>query len=295
VGTATYITDPGSWNWNCNGNLGGSSASCSATNIGPLCAALPSGLIDWWPADDNTNDIVGGNSGVINGTVGYAAGETGQAFSFSGAGGVSVTMPSLLTTNGQVTVSFWMKWNGTDGQIPFNFNPYYDLWFMNGTFGFNTGNDEVWGIGSSGMANRWIQVTAVFTNGDPHNNQLYLNGVQQTLTQRSGTTPTSAQVSTTATIGNQNNRVYYFNGLIDSVQVYNGALTQAEIQSIYDAGAAGVCTAEIRTTTTVSSSENPANTGDTVTLTATVVPNFATGTVTFMDGSTSLGTGTISG
>jgi hypothetical protein len=34
---------------------------------------------------------------------------------------------------------------------------------------------------------------------------------------------------------------YAFNGLIDEVQVYNTALTAAQVQALYTAGNAGVC------------------------------------------------------
>ena len=52
------------------------------------------------------------------------------------------------------------------------------------------------------------------------------------------------------------------------------------------------------TTTTVASSENPSNAGQSVTFTATVVPEYSgtvTGTVTFTNGGSKLGSGTLSG
>src|SRR5207237_9172797 len=48
------------------------------------------------------------------------------------------------------------------------------------------------------------------------------------------------------------------------------------------------------TSTGLTSSPNPSTFGQSVALTATVSPSAATGTVTFKDGSTSLGTGTLS-
>src|SRR5207302_5303714 len=48
------------------------------------------------------------------------------------------------------------------------------------------------------------------------------------------------------------------------------------------------------TSTGLTSSPNPSTFGQSVALTATVSPSSATGTVTFKDGSTSLGTGTLS-
>ena len=49
------------------------------------------------------------------------------------------------------------------------------------------------------------------------------------------------------------------------------------------------------TTTTLASSMNPSTSGQSVTFTATVSPSAASGTVTFKDGATTLGTGTLSG
>src|SRR5205823_2903648 len=61
-------------------------------------------------------------------------------------------------------------------------------------------------------------------------------------------------------------------------------------------GLSGTAT-KIATTTTVTFSvdPNPAILGQPVTITATVSPGAATGTVTFYDGATQLGTGTLSG
>jgi hypothetical protein len=263
---------------------------------GAKCAPQPAGLIDWYPGEGNANDLFGGNNGTIEGSVSYAPGVVGQAFSLAGSGDVALSLPSLNTAPGaQVTVSFWMNWNGTNNVIPFGFNSY-NLNLYNGAFGFNTTGNDIWGISSSGLANQWVQVTAVFTSGDPHTNQLYINGVQQSLSEQIASTPYSAQVATQAKIGGwDNNNSYEFTGLIDEVQIFNGTLTAVEVQSIYQAGAAGVCAVETPTTTSLLSSENPANSGDTVTFTATVSPSTASGSVTFLDGSTPLGTPSVSG
>jgi hypothetical protein len=270
---------------------------------GALCAPQPAGLIDWYPAEFNTNDIIGGNDGAIEGSVAYAPGVVGQAFSMNGSGDVAVSLPSLNTSAGsQATVSFWMNWNGGGTWQGVFEDGSAGLLFENGAFGFTTGSYDIWGIPSSGLANTWTYVTAVFNNGDPHQNQLYINGIQQTLSQQQsnwGGTAGSEQLGSSAHLGGYPGgwgwSTYYFNGQLDEVQIFNGALPASQIQSIYESGAAGVCAAEESTATAVSSSENPANTGDTVTFTATVTPSTATGTVTFMDGSTTLGTANISG
>ncbi|MFZ1086684.1 MAG: Ig-like domain-containing protein [Terracidiphilus sp.] len=262
---------------------------------GASCAPQPAGLIDWYQAEANTNDIIGGNNGTVEGSVSYAQGSVGQAFNFSRSGDVLVSLPTVNTSQGtQVTVAFWMNWGGGDQEIPFSFtSPSAELYFKNGYFGFNTNNGDIWGISSSGLANTWIFVTAVFDNGDPHTNQLYINGIQQSLSQQMGSTPSSSQVSTQAWIGAQNfnsyGGSYAFGGLLDEIQIYNRALTLAEVQNIYRTGAAGVCQAQTATTTTVTTSGSPAGVGASVTFTASVSPSTATGTTTFFDGTTQLG------
>ncbi len=81
-----------------------------------------------------------------------------------------------------------------------------------------------------------------------------------------------------------------------SVGSYNLSAAYAA-QGNFDASATyGTLTvSQASTLTDVTSSLNPSNFGDTVTFTATVTPSTATGTVTFKDDTTVLGTGTVSG
>jgi hypothetical protein len=49
---------------------------------GAVCA--PSGLISWWPGDDNAYDVVGGNNGTLENGATFAPGEVDDAFSLNG-------------------------------------------------------------------------------------------------------------------------------------------------------------------------------------------------------------------
>src|SRR5439155_23800122 len=121
-------------------------------------------------------------TGIAQGVTGALSGDTDNAYTFSG-GQIALTLPQINTSAGSAnTVSFWMNWNGTDSVMPFGFNAY-DLSFNNGSFGFNTGHGDIYGISSAGLANAWHLVTAVFNNGDAALNQLWIDGVQQALTQ----------------------------------------------------------------------------------------------------------------
>ena len=66
---------------------------------------------------------------------------------------------------------------------------------------------------------------------------------------------------------------------------YSGSTSAALSQTVNKAGS----------TTTLTSNPDPSRRGQTVTFSATVAPSTATGTVQFFDGSTSLGTATLSG
>ena len=216
----------------------------SMTEGGLQCAYKPTSLIDWYPAEGNMNDTFGSVNGTVQGTIGYATGEVGQAFNFTTLGDVSTSLATTFNTASgtQFTVNFWMYWNGTDNQVVIGF-PNYDLTFESGGFGFNTNGGDVWGISETGLANKWVLVTAVFNNGNVHANQLFINGVQQSLSQLRGSSPTSIQVQTPAYIGGQGSSYpgWYFNGYLDEVQFFNGALTPAQVQGIYNAGSNGVC------------------------------------------------------
>ena len=165
------------------------------------------------------------------GTCGYTSlpgpGSNGGNFIVSG-------LPVVTTAAAQTSVAFWMYWDGSNSRIPLSFDTY-DLWLNSGHFGFNTKNSDVYGIASTGLANSWHHVVAVFTNGSVTNNQLWIDGVQQTLTQRLGT-PTlgNAVVSSSLRFGMYGGGAgFNFSGRLDEAKVYNGAVTSTQIAALY--------------------------------------------------------------
>ena len=156
------------------------------------------------------------------------------SYEFNG-GDVSVTIPQLNTANGaQNTASFWMYWDGDDDEMPIAFsNITYDLQLASGYFGFNTDNSDLYGTSSAGLANSWHYITAVFTNGDVTQNQLWIDGQEQSLTQEFGTTPPGAgSIATTAQISGWVNS-FLFVGRLQEVAFFNRALSSSEIQQDY--------------------------------------------------------------
>jgi len=79
------------------------------------CVAPADGVISWWPGDGNGNDVVGMNSGMLQGgATANAVGLVDSAFSFDGTSGyVQIPdAPALKPTN--LTVEAWVRFGSLD-------------------------------------------------------------------------------------------------------------------------------------------------------------------------------------
>jgi MSHA biogenesis protein MshQ len=160
------------------------------------------------------------------GTCGYASQNDGSI--------QAIGLPLNTTTNGiKTTVTFWMNWNGENSVMPIGWH-LYGIWMNNGSMGFNTGNDDIYGISSAGLANGWHHVAVEFTNGNVTSNRMHINGIEQVLTQRQGLPNNSqAYVASELRIGGwSSSDDFDFHGLIDEVRVYQSALTTGQIDTI---------------------------------------------------------------
>ena len=160
------------------------------------------------------------------GTCGYASQNDGV---------IQVTGLPLDTTTNDVktTVTFWMNWDGTDSIMPIGWD-IHDIWLVSGSIGFNTGNSDVYGVSSAGLANGWHHIAVEFTNGSVTNNRIHIDGVKQVLSQQRGSPNKSrAFVDNELRIGGwSRDSNYNFHGLIDEVRVYQGVLATAEVVNI---------------------------------------------------------------
>jgi len=194
-----------------------------------------------WNTTSPVSDIVGNSHGVVNTGVQRVLSplEGDKLESCYGAkftnGNIKLTNLGLeLTTGEKTSVSFWMKWNGSNRAMPIGWD-YHDLWLVDNKFGFNTWNSEVYGIESNqpqDLANSWHHITAIFTNGSVINNGLYVDGVKQSLSyqRRSSSQTNNAVVANSLTIsGHNNSNGYRFQGLIDNLKIYRGEISQAQV------------------------------------------------------------------
>jgi hypothetical protein len=237
-------------------------ATASTAVSQAACVAPPPGMTAWLPGDGTPEDISGNNNhGTPQNGAAYAPGKVDQAFSLTGASDYVVinNSPSLMSP--AVSVDLWA--------YPTSYGPRYNRLVEKGGAGatdtggysleFNICQSRnstcaaepegivsfvIWleGIGFvfvDSLAplplNQWTHITGTF---DGSQMSLYINGqLQGTAFATMG--PTTDAVSVGAMLNNP--VAYNFPGLLDELEIFNRALTPAEVQSIVAADSAGKC------------------------------------------------------
>ena len=160
------------------------------------------------------------------GTCGYASQNNGS---------IRVTgLPLDTTTEGvKTTVTFWMNWDGTNNIMPIGWDKH-NIWIRDGNIGFNTGANDIYGMSSDGLANRWLHIAVEFTNGSVTSNRIHINGEERVLTQRRGSPQNAnAYVHAQMRVGGWSvNSGYTFNGQLDEFRVYETALSTSQVETI---------------------------------------------------------------
>jgi hypothetical protein len=213
---------------------------------------------------------MGNNNGTLENGAGFTLGAVNDAFSFNGSNQyvlIGQPVPADLQIQNNFTMSAWIyvtSYPANVGSGPWQYiagsessNNGYGLFLAGAVSGSYPGVppgaiDLDIGKGSTTYSvltktqiplNQWVQVTATATANNPA--QIYYNGVLQPAMTPSGETVWNGTIGYTASsgfaIGQYLSGNYAFNGLIDEVQVYNTALTAAQVQALYTAGNAGVC------------------------------------------------------
>ncbi|MGC6429418.1 MAG: LamG-like jellyroll fold domain-containing protein [Jejuia sp.] len=214
------------------------------------CITPPNNLIAFWKAEDNTNDSAGNNNGTGNGVV-YGTGVVNKSFSFDGVNDVVVVPHSTdLDITGNITVEFWALQTvfNTENTVlckgSEDAENAYSIRFTGQTFECvfkdNLGNDVVL-VGPSFEDFQWHHYAYV-RQGNQH--QIYADGFGFGWMPFTNSPLNSVGLPLTigAQYNSQNtNYTNFFGGQIDEVSIYNRALSELEIQSVYNAGADGKC------------------------------------------------------
>jgi len=223
----------------------------SLQKSGANCVTPPSGLISWWPGDGNADDIVGGNHGTLMNGATFAPGMVAQAFSLDGVDDiVSVGTTGFPTGASARTAALWVKldpsdylttgfsygseyWGGGFAILPAYWGPPSPA--PDGTLqftAFGSGYDLFTGI--SLRDNQWHHVAATYDGSEI---VLYLDGVSVASRSIALNTGTASG----ACIGARCVSHTFLTGRVDEVALWNRDLSASEIQSIFDAGTAGMC------------------------------------------------------
>lgn len=230
--------------------------NCQASCVTPL-----TGMVGWWQGEDSAADGYGSNHGVLQGTIGYAAGKVGRALLFNTTN-ADVKIPASLTLDvgagSGFTLEAWIYPTNTNTRRPlFEWN--------NGTTG--------WGVhfwidpgqgGGAGSLYANIVDTGFFWHQfhSPGGKVLagvfqhvaltydkslglatmYCNGVMVAQSALGSFTPlTSFDLYLGRRLAGASGDVATFSGMIDEPTIYNHALTASEIASINNVGSLGKC------------------------------------------------------
>jgi len=225
----------------------------NASTAGKCTLTGANGPVAWWAADGDFRDITangfdGTAEGTTNGPTGFAKGEVGQAFNFDGVDDdVTFPVPASVTGGAARTVDFWY-WVAP-GQAITN----HQLFFYG-----NTGvTHQSWGVdfaspptSGSGTVRlslfTWADDLDVDTGVQPGNWAHFVGTYDGGTTIRAyingslvGTKTLSGPLLTPGGTGRIGHLNSFFGGMMDEISLYDRALSDAEVASIYNAGSAG--------------------------------------------------------
>ena len=224
------------------------------------CATPPPDMISWWPGENNANDIQGTNNGTLQGGVSFTSGEVGQAFSFNGSD-ADVKVPASGSLNvgagSGLTLDLWInptsasttepliEWNNPAAGVPYGTHLWLSVQNSGDIYADlvdTSGNLHI--LPSSGgviVAGVYQHVALTYDKASGMAT-LYRNGVIVAGPTNLGSfTPQTSfdlYFGLRPAGGLAGSR---YTGSMDEIEVFNRALTQTELQNIYNAGAAGNC------------------------------------------------------
>ncbi len=217
------------------------------------CVVPPSGLVSWWPGDVNENDVFGQNNPSSVNAVTLVPAEVNQGFTFGYQGYIQIPQSASLE-NQTFTLAAWVR---PDGPGPVNdmFGSVIINQVTNGhdflqlswsaasqAFVFTFGDDAGDFVVSMDAfpAGTFYHVAGTY-DGTAY--RLFVNGkLEGALNSTSPVSYSNGGWNIGGNISAQEN-FRTWNGVIDEVQAFNRALSQSELQAIFNAGSAGECKA----------------------------------------------------
>jgi len=215
------------------------------------CLEPPVGLVSWWSGDRTADDVQGTNPGTLLNGASFTKGMVGPGFLFDGVDdGIRIPdSPSL--SHARITVAAWIYQTGnknTNTRIIGKDDPAVIREYSLGIVGPNNVAQGFVNLLPSAFPivtgttiiqlNTWYHIAMTH---DGLKLRLYVNGIQE------GEVDAVGDIVPTSAPGVIGSDPYgdFFKGSIDEAQIFDRALTDAEILAIYQAGSGGECKPDV--------------------------------------------------
>jgi hypothetical protein len=202
---------------------------------------LDKGLVGHWTMDDADtsggmlyDSSAYGNHATLNGDiVTGVSGKVGGAYTLDESNDyLTITNSSELENPDSFTLSTWINPNTVSGDnLVAGKDQSYKLYLSNGTLDLYDGNASSFAIrGNETIStNNWTHIVYTYDSSELVG---YINGVQDTITSYTANFGTGGKIAIGADPSSVSNQL--FGGEIDDVMIYNRALSESEINRIYN-------------------------------------------------------------
>ena len=209
------------------------------------CVPALSGLISWWTANGNAQDVLGAHNGTLEDGAAIVPGYIGDGFGFNGTN--SYVDLGAWTPGSTWTIEAWVNPASLQSGrvvIAGDVDNCHDWALVLNNGQFAVASQPPGGCGQSTAApvtvvpGTWYHVAAT---SDGTNASIYVNGIFQA---SAPVQPGYVGDSTDVRIGGDVCCGENFSGVVDEVAIYNRALSATEIGNIENAGTKGRCSLE---------------------------------------------------
>ncbi|MFK4086215.1 LamG-like jellyroll fold domain-containing protein [Kribbella sp. NPDC020789] len=197
--------------------------------------------IHFYPLDGSTEDAVGNNDATLVNGAAFGPGKNGQGVVLNGSNQYVDTGAALLDTSGNYTASAWVKLNKVDGfQTVVSQDGDRDSAF----FLQYSGADQRFAMSFPGVRalaptkpnpGQWYHLTGV-RDAVKGELRLYVDGQPAGVKSACSLDATSTGNTVIGRAKFGGNQVDFLDGTVDQVHVYDRALTDQEVKTLYDSG-----------------------------------------------------------
>ena len=211
-------------------------------------------MVSWWPLQNDGRDIWGLSNGTLHNSPTFGAGKVGQALNVTGNNGVSVPdSPSLNFGPGaDLSIDAWIRTSSTrttltvlDKRTIAGSNVHgYIIFLSTGSLRFQLGDGTAINSPNQGGELRdgqWHHIAVSIDRDQVNGGNLYVDGANVLVFNPTAVSGDLSNSSPLLIGEHVNDPSSSFVGDIDEVEIFNRALTGAEVASIFNAGSSGKC------------------------------------------------------